>query len=861
MGRPRRKVSGALNRAPALPLAIMLGAVFQSGEAFAQQEASQAAQPLSLADYWSALRDALSAEEIAALSLNLALIAFAVLAAILYVRTKAQFSAYRAKAEARRLAIAARADRAESLLGADEQILISWPGNGADPDIQFNSAAVPDGPRDKGQVLSFETWLSAESAAALEQAVANLREHGKIFDLMISTRGGTPVEITGRTAGARAVIRIRGATGQQRDINELRERHLKQSRELQALQTMLDRVELPVWVRDEHGALTWVSAAFAQAAGAKTRDEALASGAEIAPAATLGEMAKARQAQALFQGRAEIGSDQRKMELTEVPLRTGSAGLGIDGDAASRMKSALEREAAIRAEILDRIDTAVAVFDASQRLTFCNKAYRDLWHFDPAWLIRKPDFDEVLEKLRAEERVPTPPDGMDWREWSASLVDTAGSEVRTSEWDLPNASLSLKLETIPHRDGGSTHLFHNLTESLDLQTRLSAQARVQRQTLESLTEGIAVFGQDGKLKLSNPQFARMWELDRKALKAHPHIDGIIADCRKLHAAQEDWVTLKQSVCGFLDAREPISRVMERNDGMTVALSTVPLSDGATLAVFTDITAAKAAEMALRERNEALEQAAELRGNFVSNVSYHLRDPLQSIIGFAQLLSDRAMTPDPAQQREYAGYILSSSSSLMTIVNDILDLASIQTNVLELDIGAVDVRETIKTATDALKDRIAKHGIDLAVDVAPMAERMEGDARRIRQMVFGLVANAVAFSDEGGKVMVDAFGDGDMIAIRVSDQGPGIPERYKSRVFDSFETHSQRDGNRGPGLGLGLSLAKGFAEKHGGSIELSSEPGEGTTVTVRLPRNQAKPAEAAAASEDAGAAMAATPSHE
>ncbi|MEZ5878604.1 MAG: hypothetical protein R3D43_13135 [Tepidamorphaceae bacterium] len=80
---------------------------------------------------------------------------------------------------------------------------------------------------------------------------------------------------------------------------------------------------------------------------------------------------------------------------------------------------------------------------------------------------------------------------MGWREWAASLIDTSGSEVRTTEWDLPNASLSLKLETIPHRDGGSTHLFHNLTESLDLQTRLSAQARVRSRRWKALPRGIA----------------------------------------------------------------------------------------------------------------------------------------------------------------------------------------------------------------------------------------------------------------------------------------------------------------------------------------------------------------------------------
>ncbi|MFN0262317.1 ATP-binding protein [Tepidamorphus sp. 3E244] len=778
-----------------------------------------------------AVIDALSAEEMAALSLTLSLVAFAVLAAILYIRTKNQFTDYRRKSETQRAAQQARLDRAENLLSAEPQILIAWSSSAGTADVQYNADAIQGGPRNEDAILDFEQWLTGEAAQALATAIARLRERGTAFDLTLTTRAGHPVEANGRTGGGRALVRLRSASGSLRELAELRDKQSRLSREMQAVHQLFDTLDFPAWLRDEQGALSWVNQTYAQLAGAKTRDEAVAGRLEIAAVKIQDEMAQARLEGRTFHGEASLGHDNRKLALTEVATRTGAAGLALDEQASARMKAALEREATIRAEILDRIDTAVAVFDANRRLTFCNKAYRSLWQLDPAFLIMKPEFDEILEHLRADERVPTPPDGMTWRDWVASLIDNTDGEVRTTEWDLPNASLSLKLVTIPHRDGGSTHLVHNLTESLDLQTKLSAQARVQRQTLESLSEAIAVFGQDGKLKLSNPQFAAIWDLDRKDLKARPHVDDIIAACRKLYQGDDDWLALKQNVCGFMDAREPISRMIEREDEKTFELTTVPLSDGATLAVFTDITAAKEVERALRERNEALEQADQLRGNFVSNVSYHLRDPLQSIIGFAQVLSGDAMTPNEEQQREYASYILASSTSLMTIVNDILDLASIQANALELSIGDVELRDTIMTALDALKDRIGEKKVEVTIDVAPRAEHLRGDARRIRQMIFSLAANAIAFSKEGGKVGIDAFADGDMIAIRVADQGEGIPDHLKSRVFGSFETHG--DGQRGPGLGL--SLARGFAIKHGGEITLESEPGQGTTVTIRLPR--------------------------
>ncbi len=786
---------------------------------------------------WSLLSDAMTAEEMAALSLTLALIAFSVIAAILYLRTRDELGRMRGEAHGERARLAARAERAESLLRADRQIIVAWIGDDT-PEVYVEAGIVPDAPGDADAVLNFSHWLASESAERLEHAVAKLRIDGAPFDMVLGTSSGAAVEADGRAAGGRAVLRMRDITGQRRDFNELRERQLKASRDAEAMRNLFDTLDLPAWLRDDAGNMTWVSEAFARLAGASSPDEAVAEKRELATTDALASMAEARRALKPYRGEIALqaGEDNRRLNLNEVPLRTGSAGLAFEADANAQLEAALQREADIRAEILDRIDTAVAVFDNRRRLTFCNKAYRDLWQLDDGFLATQPDFDELLERWRGEERIPALPDGMDYRQWRSAL--TGNESVGTHDWDLPNASLSLKLVTIPHRDGGSTHMFHDLTENIGLQTRMRAQARVQRQTLEGLSEAIAVFGQNGKLKLSNPRFATMWQIDGKSLENEPHIDDIMTACEPLLKGGDDWLALKQTVCGFLDARAPMSRTIDRRDGLAIALSTVPLSDGATLAVFTDVTASKTMERALRERNEALEQAAELRSNFVSNVSYHLRDPLQTIIGFAQLLSDSSMSADPARQAEYAGYIFTSSTSLMAIVNDILDLASIDADVLELDLTNVDLADAINTAAEALRDRVAEKQIDLTVTVPPEAGSIEGDLRRIRQILFGLIANAVAHSDEGDKIDVSTTAEDDSVAIRIADTGQGIPARYLGRVFDSFETRAGDQQKRARGPGLGLSLAKGFVEKHGGSIEIESEPGKGTTVTCRLPMRQA-----------------------
>jgi signal transduction histidine kinase len=248
--------------------------------------------------------------------------------------------------------------------------------------------------------------------------------------------------------------------------------------------------------------------------------------------------------------------------------------------------------------------------------------------------------------------------------------------------------------------------------------------------------------------------------------------------------------------------------------------------------FHDVSDSVNVERALRERNEALEDADKIKIDFVHHVSYELRSPLTNIIGFVHLLGDPTTGPLAEKQREYLDYITVSTNTLLALINNILDLATIDAGRMQLNLGAVDIRETMAAAAEGVQDRLA--GAGLALDIGAPADigSFIADKLRVRQILFNLLANAISFSPSGATVTLSAERRVDAVVFSVTDRGAGIPPHVLDKVFDWFETHSLGSQHRGPGIGL--SLVRSFVELHGGTVTIVSTVGQGTTVTCTFP---------------------------
>ena len=302
----------------------------------------------------------------------------------------------------------------------------------------------------------------------------------------------------------------------------------------------------------------------------------------------------------------------------------------------------------------------------------------------------------------------------------------------------------------------------------------------------------------------------------------------------MHDDNTVWRNLRSAVTA-IEGREPVTARIERRDGMTIDLATMPLPDGATLVTFQDVSDTVNVERALTERNEALIAADGIKIEFVHHVSYELRSPLTNIIGFANLLGDPTFGPLTDKQHEYLGYITTSTNALLAIINNILDLATIDAGAMALNLSEVDIRASMHEAAEGVQDRLIKNHIGLDIVTTPGIGSFSADAKRLKQILFNLLSNAVGFSPPNETVTLKAERKAGAVVFSVTDRGPGIEPDRQDKVFEMFETDSQ--GSQHRGTGLGLSLVRSFVELHGGTVSIESSVGQGATVTCEFPIEQ------------------------
>jgi signal transduction histidine kinase len=627
------------------------------------------------------------------------------------------------------------------------------------------------------------------------------------------------------------MLRFRDVAGHREEIARIQGEHQRLAREVRASRALLDSLPIPVWLRGKDGRITWVNTAYVRAVEARSRAEVQERQIELL------EQRQRRTADRVlargesYRGRIPliVGGERKPYDVTMLPFEEATAAAAVDVLAIEKSQGEIDRQGVPYDRTLDRVATAVAIFNPQQQLVFFNEAYRKLWKLDEEWLKSKPTDGAVLDRLRELGRLPQV---LNYAEWKAKVLSCYHEpNAQEDHWLLPDGR-TLQVVAEKRSDGGVTYLFVDETERLALERDYSSLIDTQRETLDSLKEGVAVFGTDGRLKLFNSAFTEIWSLPRRALVEDPHIDEFIS----LTGAQDDdpqmWARISRAVTSFSEEREPFEGQMTRGDNTIIDYAVMPLPDGATLITFADVTDSKRYERALEERNEALVAADRMKNAFISHVSYELRTPLTNIIGFSDLLANPHIGALNEKQHEYLDDISASSKTLLAIIDDILTLATMDAGAMELKLGPVDVPALIEAAILGVREAAQRARLSLHIAVAVDATHFIADETRVRQILFNLLSNAVGFSKPGDTVQVTARREGPMMVLTVEDQGVGIPKDQQARVFQRFESRSHGSGHRG--AGLGLSIVKSLVELHGGTVTLESEPGEGTRVTVRLP---------------------------
>lgn len=774
-----------------------------------------------------------SNQDLLGLSLVVGLVMFSVVTALLHLRETRKWARQDAAYTLELNDLRANLDRAQVFLGAEPQIIIAWGAND-EAEIEGDLSLVTDQPIAR-RILGFGSWLPPDAAQQLESCVAKLRTRGEAFHFTVDSLGGRTLELDGRAVSGRAIMRVRDVSGDRLEATRLRERLLRAFSELDALHALLNSTSYPAWLRDRNEKLTWVNTAYIHAVEAKDAADVLLRNTELLERTTRDQAFEARKTGTIWRGRATaVAAGQRRLlDIIEAPVPMGAVGLATDVSNIETLQADIDRQTKAHAATLDQLSTAVAIFDRRKRLVFHNSAYRQLWSLSPAFLDESPTDGEILDRLRAARLLPEQADFRAWKE--GLLAAYQAIEAREQVWYLPGGR-TLRVVVNPNPQGGVTYLFDDVTERFHLESRFNALMRVQSETLDTLREGVAVFGTDGRLSFFNPAFAQLLKLDSAQLNDKPHIDRVSALCKVFADDDPTFAEIRSVVTGLDDQRKLYQGRVACGDGTVLDCTAQPLPDGATLLTFTDTTASVNVERALTERNQALMDAERLRNDFVHHVSYELRSPLTNIIGFIDLLSDPSTGPLNQRQKQYAGYVTASSAALLAIIDNILDLASIDADALELTLEKIDIRETISLAAQGVQDRLTESNIHLQVQADDRIGAFVADGRRIRQILFNLLSNAIGFSDPGQTIVLSASRRGEEIVLNVTDQGRGIPAEVIEDVFKRFRTNNL--GSRHRGVGLGLSIVRALAELHGGRVDIQSMPERGTSVSCIFPRQAA-----------------------
>lgn len=668
--------------------------------------------------------------------------------------------------------------------------------------------------------------LLMDSSPEAKTQLNELMREGKAcrFELFAENNNGLPIEgvsglslvVEGKSSGATAWIRL-AITGQKPSLSS------------GPFAQLADHLPTPAVIAAKDGRLVWANQAYVSAVEATNLEAVIHSNLSLDQGldALIAESREKRLRTEAFRW-IPIAGHRRAFTMIAEPLSEAyTCAYLLDITESEDSREALKRHAKAHDETLNALEDAVAIFGPERQLQFHNTAFEKLWELEPAWLADRPSHGEWLDRLRQKRRLPETSDYAAFKARELEfygITQTAPDEM----WSLPDGR-ALRIVRQPHPLGGMVLAFSDKTGELDLKSQFNALIQVQKATLDQLGEAVSVYGANGRMRLRNQAFDKFWGIAADTLPDVIDFSAVADLCLPKVPDRGFWADLK----GRITDTDPVSRAPQKGevsllDGRLAQWRTQPLPDGATLLVFSDITATRALEKAIQARDEALEESTRLKREFVANVSYELRTPLTTIVGYSDLLQKQAVVSDERHQG-YIDAIQTAAKELARSIDDVLDMAQIDAGEMDISRTDLSVKELRDAVAQEVEDIIKLRHLKLTFKGMSDQSLIHADARRVKQITAHLAEYAARQANAGTDIVVETARDKDDLVLNVAYLGRGIPYHTQAHIFDRFV------GRERGGPGLALALVKALVELHDGLITLQSEPSTGAQFTVRLPR--------------------------
>lgn len=698
--------------------------------------------------------------------------------------------------------------------------------------------------------------LVTSDAAILEGMYYRLKEEHKNFSVEVSAQANhdQKLRLTGTQGQSESkheqyiILWLEDVTHQSKTITSLEQRNDDLEKEIVRFKNSLNSIPWAAWLRNAQQDLIWCNQAYSDIVGIENKKVILEQKEfSVSPKdKTILSSPRDLAKKALNEGIAQniqchitTGGNRYFIELNELPVLGTDMTLGILKDLTDQQEETgkYERDLSANKNLLENLRSGISIFNSDKKLEFFNPAYAQMWGMEEQWLNQGPRLNDVLDKLREMRRLPEQADYRKYKEnWLSLFTDLIDPFEEILY--LPDDTI-LRRTVIPHPMGGLMITFEDVTSNIQLESSYNTLIAVQKETLDNLAEGVAVYGEDGRLKLFNPSFMKLWDFNPEDVDGSPHTRELVKKMKKFFDDGQWNITENLLLSQSLE-RDAMDGRIERKDGKLIEYVTVPLPDGGMMVSYFDVTDAAQVEKALREKNTALEVAEKIKTDFLANVSYQLRTPLSSIMGFSEILDNEFFGKLNDKQKEYTIGIQEAGQKLVRLIDDILDLSSIEAGYLDLAMKESDAFETLKNIHELTKEWGRQQEITVNLTCDKDIGIVIADETRLKQVIINLVHNAISFTPAKGKIILSAYRHEEYIEFSVSDTGAGISEKDQTKIFEPFEKlGSERrtdmsNKSLSRGAGLGLSLVKNIVELHGGYVEIDSKEGNGTTVSIFIP---------------------------
>lgn len=632
------------------------------------------------------------------------------------------------------------------------------------------------------------------------------------------------------------ILTLSDITEKVREKDHLLDQEKIKSAELDALKSLANNAPLALWYHDQQGRINYCNTQYAKTLEASVPRILSENIQLIEPQShntyNLPERIPPVDQEKVLKIHKVVNGERRLLKVGEASDHNLGikVGYALDITFTENLENELEKNNEAHREVLHNISVPIAIYNDRTELVFFNQAFMRLFELEENWLHTLPTYGEVLENLRERRKLPEYSNFLDYKHKNLAYFKNL-MQPTYELLHLPEGQI-LRSVVNPHPLGGLIFLYDDMTDKLSLERGYNTLIEVQKETLDNLYEGIVVFGTDNRLKLSNPAMEKIWNLNKDQRRLGRHISEILKSVAPLFVDAQESRNWRREMINHVTRRHPQKGQFRLKGGKMIEYSYLPLPDGSNLLTFVDVSDRWRFEESLKNRALTLERRDRLKSDFVFHLSYELKSPLSTINGFIEILLKQYFGELNDRQYNYCESIADAATRLTKLIENMLELASIEAGKLNLNYQTIDIGNFLTSTVEMIENQANSQEIKISIENLLDQQFVEVDNVRLGHALLNLLSNAIKFTPIGGQIILKAtknLEDSNYFKLIIQDNGVGISIDEQQKILESLDYRSSQSN-----AGLGLQLAKSIVELHGGSICIESLSPCGTSFICNLP---------------------------